>query len=179
MTYSGILLQSTLRDIYYLFYLKNDNNITIQVIDEYMFDNDNKDRTYNVSINYDYLSLIRDKYLYKLYSLSKFLSKYKNDVLEIDVIWRDIYITNKKNYINVKNNYFNNIQNFIKYQYYPNNKLINNLTSCILDKISNNLYNTEIIIDKLFYKYKIMLIIINLKKKLNNNCIDCILQYLL
>jgi hypothetical protein len=24
-----------------------------------------------------------------------------------------------------------------------------------------------------------MLIIINLKKKLNNNCIDCILQYLL
>ena len=179
MSYSGILLQSILRDIYYLFYFKDDNNITIQVIDEYMFDNDNKDRTYNVSINYDYLSLIRDKYLYKLYSLSKFLSKYKNDVLEIDVIWRDIYITNKKKIINVKNNYFNNIQNFIKYQYYPNNKLINNLTSCILDKISNNLYNTEIIIDKLFYKYKIMLIIINLKKKLNNNCIDCILQYLL
>ena len=164
MSYSGILLQSILRDIYYLFYFKDDNNITIQVIDEYMFDNDNKDRTYNVSINYDYLSLIRDKYLYKLYSLSKFLSKYKNDVLEIDVIWSYIYITNKKKIINVKNNYFNNIQNFIKYQYYPNNKLINNLTSCILDKISNNLYNTEIIIDKLFYKYKIMLIIINLKK---------------
>lgn len=174
MNYSGILLQSTFRDVYYLFCLKNNNHIIIQVIDQSIFNN----KIYNSSIIYNYVNLVKDNYLHRLYLLSKFLSKYKKDVLELDIIWRDIYITDKKIKINIQD-YFNNVKNFISYEYYPNNTLINNLTSCILDKISNNLYKTEIIIDKLFYKYKIMLVIINLKKILNNNCIDCILQYLL